>query len=483
MTIYLGIYAANSVGDYRCTSSVLGSIVTVPGDPGTPWVTGANDTPTTKQLGVYFPENGGVYTQTWQYRLNGGSWTNGITKTGTSGESKYITLSGLTPGTNYTMETRVTSTAGTTVGGTLNFRTLDYKHQLYGSVSSAATHINKLYCRPGTINWFNKNGSRFGFSTATYTVSGEDIIVTGNSTAGSYKWGMVPVKGTDGLIGKQITVSFDMKVGGSYTSDIRIFWCNSTDTGYTSLIADTDNIQTTNGQFRHVVKTFTVPSRPSGSGSLALAFYSNISSVASGTTTFRNVMVKIGTDADYIPYNGGEATSNYYDSRQVTSYAGITTTGNVAYYILNGTVTSANQRVYTGSTMTLPAGTYTFKQEYISGSHSNATPSMWLYVGPNTWTRPFTDSCYVSASRPTFTKTFTLSEPASLRLALYTRANETYTNYKARISIVAGSTAGDVEPYIGRPGARAIYKLYGSVNGKAKLIFARHTDDINEGTI
>jgi hypothetical protein len=194
-------------------------------------------------------------------------------------------------------------------------------------------------------------------------------------------------------------------------------------------------------------------------------------------------MVKIGTDADYIPYNGGEATSNYYDSRQVTSYAGITTTGNVAYYILNGTVTSANQRVYTGSTMTLPAGTYTFKQEYISGSHSNATPSMWLYVGPNTWTRPFTDSCYVSASRPTFTKTFTLSEPASLRLALYTRANETYTDYKARISIVAGSTAGDFEPYIGMPGARTIYKLYGSVNGKAKLIFARHTDDINEGTI
>lgn len=472
MTIYLGIYAENSVGDYRCTSSVLGSIVTVPGDPGTPWVTGANDTPTTKQLGVYFPENGGVYTQTWQYRLNGGSWTNGITKTGTSGESKYITLSGLTPGTNYTMETRVASTAGTTVGGTLNFRTLDYKHRLYGSVSSAATHVNKLYCRPGTANWFNKNGSRFGFSSATYTVSGEDIIVTGNSTAGSYKWGMVPIKGTDGLIGKQITVSFDMKVGGSYTSDIRIFWCNSTDTGYTSLVDNTDNIQTTNGQFRHVVKTFTVPSRPSGSGNLALAFYSNVSSVASGTTTFRNVMVKLGGDTDFIPYNGTPTGDNLYDlGGYLDNQTSFTVTNSGASFTLNGT-NSGGTRCFLG-TIYLPAGTYTAKNEYISGSNSGI--AFWVYQD-QTWTRPFTDNLSVSSSTTSKTKTFTTTAAATYHLAAYANAGVTADNFTARFAIYKGSTASDFSAYTNYPGALPVYKLYGSVNGKARLIHMRHTD-------
>lgn len=470
MTIYLGIYAANSAGDYRCTSSVLGSIVTVPGNPGTPWLTGANDTPTTKQLGVYFPENGGVYTQTWQYRLNGGSWTNGITKTGASGESKYITLSGLTPGTNYTIETRVTSTAGTTVGGTLSFRTLDYKHQLYGSVSSAATHINKLYCRPGTANWFNKNGSRFGFSSATYTVSGEDIIVTGNSTAGGYKWGMVPIKGTDGLIGKQITVSFDMKVGGSYTSDILIFWCNSTDTGYTSLIAGTDNNQTTNGQFRHVVKTFTVPSRPSGSGNLALAFYSNISSVASGTTTFRNVMVKLGTDADFIPYNGTPTGNNLYDlGGYLSNQTSFTVTTSGACYTVNGS-NSGEKRVFIG-TATIPAGTYTLKHEWLSGT-INCT--MYMYQD-QTWTRPFTNELSVSSSTPTKTVTFTTTATATYHFAIYTNQNRTADNFNARVSLFKGSTASDFSAYTNYPGALPVYKLYGSVNGKARLIHVRHT--------
>lgn len=475
---YSAIFASNSAGSYRFKTANGAPVIVTPPPVGDLWVTANNDTPTTKQIGVWFPTNGGYYPQTFQYRLNGGEWITGVTKTGENSETKYVVITGLTPHTSYTVETRITTTAGTTNGKKVSFMTnAASKMELYGSASSVATHINKLYCRPGSENFFNKNGTRAAYSACTYTVSGEEITLTGNSSNSGYKWYMVVVRGTDALIGKQITVSYDMKTVGSHTSDIRIFWGNSTDTGYSSLVPNTDDIKTTNNQFVHVAKTFTLPDRPSDAGSLLLSFYSNISSAASAVTVFRNVMVKLGADATFVPYNGEEATSNYYDSTQVTSYAGITTTGNVAYYILNGTVTTADQRVYTGSTITLPAGTYTFKQEYISGSHSNATPSMWLYVGPNTWTRPFTDSCYVSASRPTFTKTFTLSEPASLRLALYTRANETYTDYKARISIVAGSTAGDFEPYIGRPGARAICKLYGSVNGVAKLIFARHTQE------
>lgn len=473
--IYTGLYAANSAGGYGYyTAAGAPSVVTVPPPPY--FTVGSTTTTTSQTVTISLRATGGVYSQDIQYRLNGGAWTTIHTVTGTGAVNVTKTISGLTPGTFYTMETRATNTSGSTPGNTLLFSTLQTTN-LYGSASSAATHINKLYGRPGSINWFNKNGTRAAYSACTYTVSGEEITLTGNSNNSGYKWYMVVVRGTDALIGKQITVSYDMKTVGSHTSDIRIFWGNSTDTGYSSLVPNTDDTKTTNNQFVHVAKTFTLPDRPSNAGSLLLAFYSNVSSAASAVTVFRNVMVKLGTDAAFVPYSGEEATSNYYDSTQVTSYAGITTTGNVAYYILNGTVTSANQRVYTGSTITLPAGTYTFKQEYISGSHSNATPSMWLYVGPDTWTRPFTDSCYVSASRPTFTKTFTLSAPASLRLALYTRANETYTNYKARISIVAGSTAGDFEPYIGRPGARAICKLYGSVNGVAKLIFARHTQE------
>lgn len=146
---YSGIYAANSAGSYRYkTADGAPTIVTVPPQVDV-WINNANNSPTTKQIGVWFRANGGYYTQTFQYRINGGSWVNGTTKTGGTAETKYVNLTGLTPHTAYTVETRVTTTAGTTVGPTVSFMTPNDTDNLYGSTSGLATHINALY---GSVN-------------------------------------------------------------------------------------------------------------------------------------------------------------------------------------------------------------------------------------------------------------------------------------------------------------------------------------------
>ena len=469
---YTGIYAANSAGAYRYkTAAGAPSLVTVPPVCDV-WITNVNNTPTTKQIGVWFPNNGGYYTQTFQYRVNGGSWVNGTTKTGTGNETKYVNITGLTPHTACIVETRVTTTAGTTTGPTVCFMTpASGTMNLYGSVSSAATHINKLYCRPGSANWFNKNGTRAAYSACTYAVNGEEITLTGNTNNSGYKWYMVVVKGTDALIGKKITVSFDMCTVGSHTSDIRIFWGNSTDTGYTSLVAGTDNIVTTSGQTEHITKTFTLPSRPSGSGSLLLAFYSNVSSAASAVTKFSNVMVKLGEDSDFIPYNGTPTSINYYDlGGYLVNQTSFTVTTSGACYTVNGSNTG-EKRVFIG-TATLPAGTYTLKHEWLSGT-INCT--MYMYQD-QTWTRPFTNELSVSSSTPTKTVTFTTTATATYHFAIYTYQDRVADNYTARVSLFKGSTAYDFAAYTNYPGALPVCKLYGSVNGKAKLIFARHTE-------
>lgn len=105
--------------------------------------------------------DGGYYNKTIQYSIDGGTtWTTIATVSGGSAASGAFTVSNLTAGTRYNLQTRVTTTSGTTNGTVVPFvaktglvtafygsannqsvKTID----LYGSVNGESKGIAKLY--------------------------------------------------------------------------------------------------------------------------------------------------------------------------------------------------------------------------------------------------------------------------------------------------------------------------------------------------
>lgn len=476
---YTGLYTTNSAGTYRyITSAGAPTIVTVPPPPT---ITRRWEWGKSLEIDYTMPADGGYYSRTLQYTVNGGStWTQVTTATGTAAKSGTYTITGLANNTWYNVTFRTVTTAGSTNSNTLHMCTKNPTN-LYGSVSNAATHINKLYGRSGTRNWFNKNQAKLVSNSSTYTLLANDVIrvAASTSTSAGYKWWGIPIKNSSDVVpGTQMVLSFDMRTSSSQTSDIRLLWANSTDTGYVSgSTGCPDKFQTTNGEYVHVVKKFTVPyPKPSGAGNLGLFMYACISSAGDVYTDFKNVMLETGTVEHYFePWSGTPTSDNWYYHTDVVSGGGVTATGCGGFYNLNGTVTTADARVWIGRAY-LPAGTYTIKHEYVSGTLTGDTPSVWLYQNNRSWTRPFTDNVGITSSSTVKTKTFTLSSATDVSLAFYTRAGQVLTDFRGKVSIIGGSSAmTDFQPFSGTPTTRPICKLYGSIGGYEKLVFVRHT--------
>lgn len=99
------------------------------------------------------PAGGGHYAQNIEYSLdNGTTWTTGATIPSgtTTAQSDTFTISNLTPGNTYTVLTRISTDAGSTLGTTLTVTipTLP-KNKLYGSTNSAANLVLDFY---GSVN-------------------------------------------------------------------------------------------------------------------------------------------------------------------------------------------------------------------------------------------------------------------------------------------------------------------------------------------
>ena len=144
--VYTSIWAQNSAGSYRYkTADGAPTIVTAPAsfDILPPTLTS-----TTAEFHVYTSDDGGYYDKTLQYRLNGGSWVDWTVVQDMLSDDIVLDITGLTPGTWYTLECQVVTPAGTTACNTLHFATPPDQN-LYGSVSNAATHVNKFY---GSVN-------------------------------------------------------------------------------------------------------------------------------------------------------------------------------------------------------------------------------------------------------------------------------------------------------------------------------------------
>lgn len=152
---YYGGYASNT---QAAESTVTGQFVTK--------AMAANITPDTitsdsATFTYATGADGGYYNKTVEYSIDGGAtWTNVATITGGSASSGTFTISGLTAGTRYSLQTRTTTTSGTTIGSTIPFvvrtglvsafygsansqsvKTID----LYGSVDGQTKIMSKLY--------------------------------------------------------------------------------------------------------------------------------------------------------------------------------------------------------------------------------------------------------------------------------------------------------------------------------------------------
>lgn len=92
--------------------------------------------------------DGGEYTKTLEYSLDGSTWATGATISSSAATTGAFTITGLTPNTSYTVRTRMTTTAGSTVGDSISVTTMPIG-KIYGSVNGQAKQIRKMY---GPVN-------------------------------------------------------------------------------------------------------------------------------------------------------------------------------------------------------------------------------------------------------------------------------------------------------------------------------------------
>jgi len=142
-TYYIGVYANNGSLDYRYDAGQYTTLAAAP------TITAGTTTLTSIQLNYSVTSDGGVYSKDIQYSLDGGAtWTTGATIPTGSYSTGSFTISGLTSGTAYTIQTRVSTTAGATAGPTLSVSTR-YDVHFYGSVNSLSKEVEKMY---GPVN-------------------------------------------------------------------------------------------------------------------------------------------------------------------------------------------------------------------------------------------------------------------------------------------------------------------------------------------
>ncbi len=147
---YAGIYAANSIGEYRYN----GPSVVSPCEPATFSLEPIN----TNSIAVSYATvaDGGYYSKTLEYSLDGENWNTGATVTSGAASSGTFNISSLDPYKEYTIRFRVTTVVGSTDSGSINFVLL--KPKFYGPVNNLAEKTNKLY---GSLNNQSKTIVKF----------------------------------------------------------------------------------------------------------------------------------------------------------------------------------------------------------------------------------------------------------------------------------------------------------------------------------
>ena len=120
--------------------------------------------------------DGGKYTKSIQYSLDGGTtWVTGATVSTGSASSGTFTISNLSYDTSYTLKCRVSTSAGTTVGSDVAFRTLKHCNS-YVSVNGKSKTVNKMHC--------SVNGKSKSVLKLYASVNGKSKLVYRHNNAG-----------------------------------------------------------------------------------------------------------------------------------------------------------------------------------------------------------------------------------------------------------------------------------------------------------
>ena len=138
----IGIYANNGGADYRYAYPSNPVATRAEG----PTISAGAITPESVVVNFSTSADGGAYNKEVQYSIDGGTtWVTGATVIGGSEASGTFTITNLVPGTAYSIQSRVNTTAGATAGNTINVNT-PIKVALYGSVLGQTRLIKTLYC-------------------------------------------------------------------------------------------------------------------------------------------------------------------------------------------------------------------------------------------------------------------------------------------------------------------------------------------------
>lgn len=144
-TMYtIGVYATN--GAAATGSTGVGQYTTL---PPTTSISNTAVTENSASFTYSVPNQGGKYDMTLSYQLDGGALVTVTTLSGSGSKSGTFTVSGLTPGTTYTLTASLTTNAGEVVSNTVTFTTAQASVKLYGSVNGQTKLVRKLY---GSVN-------------------------------------------------------------------------------------------------------------------------------------------------------------------------------------------------------------------------------------------------------------------------------------------------------------------------------------------
>lgn len=164
--------------------------------------------------------------------------------------------------------------------------------QMYGSVSNLSKKLNPIYATFG--NYFDPRKKILRDTHVKTSLLGNSITATKTSTgSGTYHWIAYPIEETDELINKKVILEGSFKTSGNFTSGVRLWWLNSSNTNILSGPVNSIEYIGNSGKFS---VSGLIPARPSNAGKLALLLYSNIASATQGAfTIFDDITFKADT--------------------------------------------------------------------------------------------------------------------------------------------------------------------------------------------
>ena len=178
---WLWWYATNGTLD---TSSPSTSTTTVYTRPAPLYTKSASVASTTSiKVNYSTAADGGAYSKKIQYSLDGTNWSDGATVSSASATSGNFTITGLTPGTAYTIRLRTSTTAGTTSSGNVTATT--YKVPNTPTTSATTGSVSSNSVTYGTTTFNNPNTGTvylYGGTSASPTTQLTTKTTTGNST-------------------------------------------------------------------------------------------------------------------------------------------------------------------------------------------------------------------------------------------------------------------------------------------------------------